>query len=104
MYNDDRYDKRFNTEQFWSKFYCYAGAVLLSLVVLVAGIGLIKGALSSGEISYCYTQFSSDNGLKAVKVYGFREWCPDRQLGVYASDTEALEYIQKISCRMGIKR
>ncbi len=105
MYDNDNNKKHyFDTEEFYKKFFAILGAVLITFVVSITAIGLVKAALSSGEISYCFTTMDYNNGIKSVKLTGFREWCPDRLIGVYTNEAEALDMSQKLGCRMGIKR
>lgn len=105
MYNDEPKTKYFNTGEFFTKFFSILGAIVITITVGVFGYGAIKAFFASGEISYCYTTIdSSSYGVKVVNLNGFRDWCPDRIIGVYTSETEALDMAKKINCRIGTKQ
>ena len=70
--------------------------LLIILVVFLGGILTIcyKSINADGKITYCYVD--SDNGV-IFRVYGFRPWRSDQQLG-WESSGEKAEDLKKKVC------
>ncbi len=65
---------------------------------------VIKSVTSDGRIEYCYVDMISPQGLMPqYRLYGFRSWRPNADLGTYVSIDDAVAASKKLECKMGFK-
>lgn len=96
-------EREFDSNKFFAKFCAIGTALLLSFLVIFSSYCWVKRSLSSGEITFCYTDVRHSDGKKLVILKGFRDWREDIIIGLFDTEFEASNHAAEIECKFGKK-